>query len=280
MIKQAIIYTITIFTVLLVQFFVFYFLSKGKDKPSFKENLLSFIGASLFIGIMFSLITGVWDSINYKIVLFILMASIISSYWFIINPLKYLFKAKKYFRDNELEDEIKSEGYNYKILFTDQFVSNALATGIIPFHKIIIVGKNLKEKLTKAQLKAIIYHEIGHHKRKHILKLFFVNIILQTIFFVMFSEILKLHISVVYLEGLLVALAGAIGGLLFWFVPNKVSFYFEYHADEYSASHYDRSAIIDSLTKLDEITEGKFTKGNSNHPSLEKRINNIAKSEI
>ncbi|MGQ1910451.1 M48 family metallopeptidase [Marinifilum sp. RC60d5] len=277
MIKQAILYTILIFTILLVQFVVLYFLSKEKNKPPFKENLISFIGASLFIGIMFSLISTIFDSINYKIILFIIMASIISSYWFIINPLKYLFKAKKYCRDNKLEDELKTEGYNYKILFTDQFVSNALATGIIPFYKIIIVGNNLKEKLTKAELKSIIYHEIGHHKRKHILKLFFVNIILQTIFFVMFSEILKLHNTVVFVEGLLVALVGGIGGLLFWFIPNKVSFYFEYYADEYSANHYDRSAMIDSLTKLDEITGGKFTKGNSNHPSLEKRINNIKK---
>lgn len=279
MIKQAILFTAIIFAVLLMQFIVLYFVSKEKDKPQVKENLLSFIGASLFIGIMLSVIFEIFDPLNYKIVSFILMASIISSYWFIINPLQYLFRAKEYFRDNELEDQFKTEGYNYKIFFTDQITSNAYATGIIPFYKIIIVGKNLKEKLTNTQLKALIYHEIGHHKKKHILKLFFVNTIMQTVFFVMFSVIYNLHLTSIIMEALLIALAGGVGGFIFWVVPNKISFYFEYHADKYSANHYDRTAIIDSLTKLDEISGGELAKGNYSHPTLEKRLNNILKSE-
>ena len=274
MIKQAIFYTTIIFAVLLAQLIVFYFLSKEKSKFQFKENLLSFVGAALFIGIMLSLVSEIFGSLNYKIITFILVASIISSYWFIINPLKYLFRKNKYFRDHELEDEIKSEGYNYKILFTDQITSNAYATGIIPFYKIIIVGKTLKEKLTETQLKAIIYHEIGHHKKRHILKLFFINVVLMTIFSLMFSGLYSLHLTGI-LEPLGVAMAGGIGGLLFWVIPSKVSFYFEYHADDYSAVHYSRDAIIDSLTKLDEISGGKLSKGNTNHPNLEKRLRSL-----
>jgi len=75
---------------------------------------------------------------------------------------------------------------NYKILFTNLISTNAYATGIIPFYKIIIIGDNLKEKLNKAQLKAIIYHEIGHHENKHMLKLYFINVVLQTLFCFMF----------------------------------------------------------------------------------------------
>lgn len=279
MLKQAIQYVTIIFTVLIIQLIVLYFFSKEKNNLQLKENLISFIFASLFIGIMLSLISEIFNTLNYKIISFIIMASIVSSYWFIINPLKYLFRKNQYIRDYELEVELKTEGYNYSIFFTDQITSNAYSTGIIPFYKIIMVGNNLKEELTKTQLKAIIYHEIGHHEKKHILKLFFINVILQTVFFVMFSVIYRLHITDSIMEPLLVALTGGIGGFLFWVIPNKVSFYFEYHADEYSALHYNREAMIDSLQKLDEISEGKLTKGNYNHPNLEKRLKNIVKNE-
>lgn len=279
MLKQAILYISIIFVALLIQLIILYFFSKEKNKFQFKENLLSFIIASFFIGIMLSIVSQLFNSLNYKIIVFILMASTISSYWFIINPFKYVFSRKKYFRDNELENEIKNEGYNYQILFSDEITSNAYATGIIPFYKIIIVGKNLKEKLTKTQLKAIIYHEIGHHERKHIIKLFFINVMLQTIFVQIYSIIYRLDITINIIEPLLVALTGGLGGFLFWFIPNKVSTYFEYHADEYSALHYNREAMIDSLLKLDEISEGKLTKGNYNHPNLEKRLNYIQKNE-
>ncbi|MGY0408045.1 MAG: M48 family metalloprotease, partial [Polaribacter sp.] len=134
------------------------------------------------------------------------MSSIIVSYWFIINPLKYIFRPKKFTRDEALEKEIKLEGYPFKIYFTNIIVNNAFATGILPFYKIIIVGNNLKEKLSKIELKAVIYHEIGHHKNKHILKLFFVNVIVQTFAFLLFSEVNKIHHTYTFMEPLSVAL--------------------------------------------------------------------------
>ncbi len=277
MIQKILINILITFLILILQFFIFYFLSKEKNKSQINENLYMIIGASIFIGVMFSFASELYDRFNYKIIFFILWASISSSYWFIINPLKYLLRPKKYFRDIELETEIKSEGYNYKILLTDAIQDNAYATGIIPFYKIIIIGKNLKEKLNKSQLKAITFHEIGHHEKKHILKLFFVNIILQTIFFLMLFEINKLHFKASFIEPLLVAMTGGFGGFLFYFIPNKIMYKLEYQADKYSAIHNDKKAIIDALVKFDEISEGKLSKGNFNHPSLEKRVENIEK---
>lgn len=275
MIKKIILYPVITFVVLVIQYVIFYFFSKEKNKFQFKEQFISIIGASLFIGVMFALTSELFNWFNYKIILVILTASIISSYWFIINPLKHLFIKKKYFRDIGLENEMKLEGYNFKILFTDQITSNAYATGIIPFYKIIIIGQNLKEKLTKSQLKSIIYHEIGHHEKRHILKLFFVNVILQTIFFLMFYGINSIHYQVNLLHPLLVAIAGGTGGFLLWVVPNKISFYLEYQADRYSATHFGKNIAIESLVRLDELSGGKLTRGNANHPNLKKRVKNI-----
>jgi Zn-dependent protease with chaperone function len=275
MIKKILVNTIVVFLVLMIQHIVLFLFSKVKDKPKLKENFITVFSASVFIGIMFSLISVISSQFNYKIIPFILFASVISSYWFIINPLKYIFLNKKYHRDTELEEEFKLEGYNYKILFTNKISTNAYATGIIPFYKIIIVGENLKENLNKQQLKAIIYHEIGHHENKHILKLFFINVLLQTLFFLVFFQVHKLHFSYSIVEPLLVALTGAIVGLTFWVVPNKISYILEYQADNYSAKNYNKKAIIEALKKMDEISGGKLTKGNISHPNLEKRLKNI-----
>ena len=265
------------FGILITQFFVFYFWSKEKSLPKINDSFSTILGASIFIGIMFSFASELYNLFNYKIIFFIVWASIISSYWFIINPLKYLFSPKKYSRDIELETEIKSAGYNYKILFTDAITDNAYATGIIPFYKIIIIGKNLKEKLDRSLLKAIVFHEIGHHEKKHILKLFFVNIVLQTIFVLMFFGINKLQYKPAFMEPLLVGVTGGFGGFIFYFIPNKIMYKLEYQADKYSAIHNEKSTMIDALMKLDALTGGKLSKGNSNHPPLKKRLENIEK---
>ena len=171
MIKKILISVTIVFVVLFMQHIIIFLLSKEKNKSQLKEHLISITGASIFIGIPLALVSLISDQFNYLIIIFVLLSSIIASYWFIINPLKYLVRPKKYSRDLDIEKEIKSEGYNYKILFTNIISTNAIATGIIPFYKTIIVGNNLKEKFTENELKAVIYHEIGHHENKHILKL-------------------------------------------------------------------------------------------------------------
>lgn len=275
MIIKILISITIVFFVLLLQHIIFFLFSKEKNKSKFKEHLISITGASIFIGTPLAFVSLISEQFNYLIILFVLLSSIIASYWFIINPLKYILRPKKFNRDLFMEEEIKSEGYNYKILFTNIISSNAVATGIIPFYKIIIVGNNLKEKLSKSELKAVIYHEIGHHENKHILKLFFINILVQTFAFLIFFEMNKIHFTHTFMEPLFGAITAAFVGLIFVYVPGKVSYKFEYQADAYAAKNYSKIATIDALKKLNKISEGKLTKGNINHPNLEKRLKNI-----
>lgn len=278
MIKKVILTAVIIFTIMTIQFVVLFVLSKERKRYQLYKNIKSFFLASIFIAIMFSLVSELSNHFNYKLILLILMASIIPTYWFVFAPLKYLFNHKKFYRDKDLEREIKSEGFNFKILFTEQLLTNAYATGIIPFYKIIIIGKDLKEKLSNNYLKAIIYHEIGHHEHKHILKLYFINILLQTFFFLVFFKVNIFHFDNSFIKPIIIFLIGAFAGFIFWFIPGKIMRLFEYQADIFSAKKYKKDNIIGALEKLDSISNGKISKGNFNHPNLEKRIKHIEKT--
>lgn len=275
MITKIALNTIVVFIILLLQHIIFYLFSKEKKLKSLLQNIYSVIGASIFFGIAYSLIGEISVHFNSTIISFILLSSTISTYWFIINPLKHVVTSKNNYRDFSVEKEIKSKGYYYKILISKSIVSNAYATGIVPFYKTILIGENLKEKLNRSELMAIIYHEIGHHEKRHLIKLYIINIILQTFFFLIFFQINKHQYGIYYIQPILIALAGGLAGFIFWIIPNKISYQLEFEADKFSAIKYDQQAIIDALRKIDSISQGKLTKGNISHPKLMSRINNI-----
>ncbi|QTE22379.1 M48 family metallopeptidase [Polaribacter cellanae] len=283
MIKNAIITIGIVFVILGLQHIVLFLISKERKRSQLKEHLISVIGAAIFIGIPLSflplLMPKIANNISYLIIIFILLSSIIVSYWFVINPLKYVFRPNKFTRDNLLEEEIQREGCPFKIYFTNMVENNAFATGIIPFYKIIVIGNNLKEELSKEELKAVIYHEIGHHKNKHILKLFVVSVILQTFVFLLFFKINQIHFTHAFMEPIMVGINGAFIGFVFYYVPSKISYQFEYQADNYAANKYSKIATIGALKRLDEISNGVLTKGNATHPKLEKRLQSLEKNE-
>ena len=239
------------------------------------ENIYSIIGASIFFGIAYTLIGKFSAQFDSTIISFILFASTISTYWFIINPLKHAFISKNNYRDFSIEKEIESKGYDYKIFISKSIISNAYATGIVPFYRTILIGENLKDILNSSELMAIIYHEIGHHEKKRLIKLYVINIILQTFFFLIFFQINKYHYEINFIKPLLIALAGGSAGYIFWIIPNKISYQLEFQADKFSAIQYDQQALIDARRKIDSVSEGKITKGNISHPKLMSRINNI-----
>ncbi|QTE22380.1 M48 family metalloprotease [Polaribacter cellanae] len=283
MILKMLVSVTVVFVILMLQHLIFFLFSKRKNKLQLKEHLISVIGAAIFIGIPLSflplLLTKMPNGFSYLIIVFILLSSIIVSYWFVFNPLKYVFRPNKFTRDNLLEEEIQREGYPFKIYFTNMVENNAFATGIVPFYKIIVIGNDLKEKLSKKELKAVIYHEIGHHKRKHILKLFVVNVILQTCAFLLFYTLNKIHYTHAFMEPLFGVLTAGFVGLVIFYIPSKISYQFEYQADKYAANKYSKIATINALKRLDEISNGVLTKGNATHPKLEKRLQSLEKNE-
>ena len=81
------------------------------------------------------------------------------------------------------------------------------------------------------------------------------------------------------MEPLLGVITGGFVGFILYYVPSKVSYKFEYQSDMYAAKNFSKIAIINALERLDEISNGKLTKGNVTHPNLEKRLKNLNKDE-
>ncbi|MCG7501153.1 M48 family metalloprotease [Tenacibaculum sp. Mcav3-52] len=231
--------------------------------------------ASLFLGGILYLPSIFVKDFDNDILFFTLLSMSLYGYWFILNPLQNVLLSKRHQRSFSTEEELNEDGLNFKVFFTDKISTNAIATGIIPFYKIIILAKDLKENLNPSELKAIIYHEIGHHKRKHIFIMYVLNVTFLTLYLFGRSVMDDFDFPNKFFEGLSVFLGGALFGLVIYYIPNKIMYFLEYDADSFSAIKNSRESMINALKRLDELSQGKLTKGNINHPKIEKRLKNL-----
>jgi len=146
--------------------------------------------------------------------------------------------------------------------------SNAFFTGFGRFRKIVLFD-TLIQQLTEAELEAVLAHEIGHYKRRHILKLLAWAVVsLLAGFYVMsvlsqqawFYEAFGFHSGNMAVVFLLVAL---LAGLFnFWLSPitNAWSRRFEYQADAFAANAIGRpEPLISALRKLSEKNLSNLT---------------------
>lgn len=124
----------------------------------------------------------------------------------------------------------------------------------------IVIGVGVIEKLTSDELWALVYHEKGHIKKRHILK----NIIY--IFIISVSATL-----VAYLYPISVAI---------WFTPILIiasgilflynSYLQEYIADNYSSLYVSRELLLSAIIKLDNKS---FS---ITHPDYKRRAFNLS----
>ncbi len=246
-------------------------------KPKFL--VLESLVLALLITFSFWLIDTYLDS-SYTILLFSLfLISLIPSYDFIISPIKYIFSKKEYSKNQELEGIIKEKGFDYNVIIIKGNIVNAYATGVLPFSKTILIGENLKNKMTEEGLLSIIYHEVGHLKLNHLAKLYFVNTFLSLaslIAFFLRQYYLKGVESSIY-EPLTIFVLGVIIGLFFWYIPGKIQYKLEFEADSFASKIVGVKKFEKALLELDAISDGDVAKGGITHPSLLKRIENIKK---
>jgi STE24 endopeptidase len=146
--------------------------------------------------------------------------------------------------------------------------SNAFFTGFGRFRKIVLFDTLIKQ-LSDLELEAILAHEIGHYKKKHILKMlvwstlsmllsFYVIALLaqQSSFYTAFGFEAGNITPALLLFGLLS------GVVLFWFSPltNLWSRRNEYQADAYAAeTSTEPASLITALRKLTEKNLSNLT---------------------
>jgi STE24 endopeptidase len=166
--------------------------------------------------------------------------------------------------------------------------ANAAFTGIGK-SKRILLGDTLLEKYTDDEIETVIAHELGHYKRKHIIK----NIVIGTVssFLTLFliSYFYQLSLKWFGFEAItkiaalpLLSLWMMVIGLIQTPLSNLLSRKFEYEADEYAITSSGKpDAFKATLEKLTEQNLGDkephpFVEWYFySHPSIKNRLNAI-----
>jgi len=168
--------------------------------------------------------------------------------------------------------------------------ANAAFTGLGK-SKRILLGDTLLDQYTEDEIETVIAHELGHYKRKHIIKNIFIGTVSSflTLFLVAF---LYSH-SISWFSFTSISEIAALPLLVLWMiilglfqapVTNIISRKFEYEADEYAISSTRKTEAF--ISTLEKLTEQNLGDKNPHpfvewffysHPSINKRIEAIRK---
>lgn len=179
-----------------------------------------------------------------------------------------LFNQFSPLEDGELKEAIstyaKGERFRIQGIFTMDGSKrsskvNAFFTGFGRFRKIVFYD-TLLDKLNTVEILAVLAHEMGHFKKRHIIKMLFLSVAQTGLMFFFLSLILNnqglfdafrmenvsVYASLVFF-GYLFAPVNMLLSILFNFISRK----HEYEADRYAVvSSNNQSALISGLKKL------------------------------
>lgn len=146
--------------------------------------------------------------------------------------------------------------------------SNAFFTGFGGFRRIVLFD-TLIEQLSESELEAVLAHEIGHYKKKHVRRMlilslgmvlmgfYVINVLAQSDWFLAGFGFTDFSMAAVFL------LVGLLGGTVtFWLSPiiNVLSRKHEYEADAYAVGVTESgTSMVGALRKLTEKNLGNLT---------------------
>ncbi|MCF6279555.1 MAG: M48 family metallopeptidase [Flavobacteriaceae bacterium] len=158
--------------------------------------------------------------------------------------------------------------------------------------KRIVLYDTLINDLTTDEIVAVLAHEVGHYKRKHIIFNLASSILLTglTLFILslfidsqLLSQALGVSISSFHIGliafGILYTPISEVTSLFMNYVSRK----FEYQADNYAKEHFGAEPLISSLKKLSKNSLSNLTPHKTyvfmhySHPTLRERIVNLRK---
>ena len=209
-----------------------------------------------------------------------------------------LFNKQTPLEDGTLRDKIsdyaKSVGFNLdKIFVIDgskrSTKANAYFSGFGNEKRVTLYDTLIKE-LDEEEIVAVLAHEVGHYKKKHIIYNLIVSIALTGLTFFILSifisnpllsnalgvETASFHVGLIAF-GLLYSPISELTGL----VMNQLSRKFEYQADDYAKSTYNAEPLVTSLKKLSKNSLSNLTPhpayvlAHYSHPTLLERVKNL-----
>ena len=169
--------------------------------------------------------------------------------------------------------------------------SNAFFTGVGSARRIVLFD-TLISQLSVAELEAVLAHEIGHYKRKHILKSLVLSCLLTLAGFWVLGQMIDWHplYQAFGLGGLspekgLIAFTLISGSFTFWLNPlfNWLSRKHEYEADAYAKAHTAAEPMAGALLKLFEknlanyVPHPWYSAWTYSHPTLLERLEALKK---
>jgi len=245
---------------------------------------------STLIWLIFSMGQGFW--LYFWIIISVIMVFINMFYTSLIVP---IFNKLTPLEEGDLKSAI--EDYSKKVNFplTNIFVidgskrsskGNAFFSGFGKKKKVVLYD-TLIEKHTKEELVAVLAHEVGHFKKKHIIwsmifgilqtgvMLYLLSLMIfnSEVSYAMGGQTTAIHLNILAF-GILFSPLSKITGVLMNIFSRKN----EYEADEYAVVTYDRKPLIDALKKLTSDSLGNLTPHplyvffNYSHPSLLQRV--------
>ncbi len=263
----------TVITTLHIFWYSYWYFFKRKMLVDSKHIVLI---SWLFVCFCCSIISSISyyidsSSLIFYIIFQTLMFSVIPTFNFVFKPIFYALLHKGE-RDDGLENVFKRHGGSSVKVFISK-ISNAFAMGVTGYGKVIIIGRDLKENLGEDDLKSILFHELGHHKYHHLLKIYFYTLIIS--FLAAILSVLSEYFFEEYVyEVVLVGLNGFLYGLLMYY---SLAFQkrMEYQADLYAVSVVGSKSYENALIRLNEYKNGRLEKKSITHPTLSQRIKNI-----
>ncbi|WP_109298753.1 M48 family metallopeptidase [Aquimarina sp. AU474] len=197
---------------------------------------------------------------------------------------------------NTIEDYSKKVGFQLKDIFVidgskRSTKANAYFSGFGSEKRITLYDTLIKD-LENEEIVAVLAHEVGHYKKRHVIINLLLSIALTgiTLWFLslfianpLLSEALNVQIPSFHIGlitfGILYSPISEITGL----IMNVVSRAFEYQADDYAKNTYNSEALIKSLKKLSKNNFSNLTPHPAmvfihySHPTLLQRIKNLRK---
>lgn len=141
--------------------------------------------------------------------------------------------------------------------------ANAAFTGLGK-SKRILLGDTLLENYTSDEIETVIAHELGHYKKKHIIKNLFIGTISSFLMLFLIALLYKVSLgwfdfkSITQIAALpLLSLWAMIIGLILTPLTNIISRKFEFEADEYAVLETGKKdAFVQTLEKLTDQNMG------------------------
>lgn len=197
---------------------------------------------------------------------------------------------------NKISDYAESVGFNLEKIFVidgskRSTKANAYFSGF-GSEKRVTLYDTLVNDLNEEEIIAVLAHEVGHYKKKHILFNLATSILLTGLTLYILSvfianpllshaigvEIPSFHVGMIAF-GLLYSPISELTGLFMNYMSRK----FEYQADDFAKEYFGAAHLISSLKKLSKNSLSNLTPHRTyvfkhySHPTLRERIVNLMK---